>query len=347
MPKVSVITRTRNRPQLLKRAVASVSAQTFQDYEHIIVNDAGDRSPVEEVVAHVDPAAREKIRILHREVSTGMEAASNAAFDTAQGEFVAIHDDDDSWSPLFLERTVEYLEANPACVGVATRCEVVYEVLDDEGRPTETGRELLATDKSAWTLIDTLAASYSPPIAQLVRRSVAQAIGRWDESMKTQGDWDFSIRLLSQGPAGFLDGDPLSFWHHRIDATGHAGNSIYTDPQDHVNANMRVRDRYLRTTISTDIPEVPDLGSSLQAAEYYRRLSIKLRQENDALHQALQSVHADISRQADEHRVKLDEILTSLDVAHQALGSILQTTNHVDAEMNSSLVRRIKRRIGR
>ena len=109
-PRVSVLMRTRNRPVLLARAVASVHNQTFTDYELIIVNDAGERRPVEHVIASLTDAARHRTRLIHRGESTGMEAATNTAFAASRGEFIAILDDDDTWEPGFLKTTAERSE---------------------------------------------------------------------------------------------------------------------------------------------------------------------------------------------------------------------------------------------
>ena len=75
--KVAVITRTKNRELLLNRALASVSSQTFRDFVWVIVNDGGERAPVEEIAGKASTSGIE-VKVLHHEKSLGMEAASVA-----------------------------------------------------------------------------------------------------------------------------------------------------------------------------------------------------------------------------------------------------------------------------
>lgn len=72
---VTVVVRTRNRPAMLTRALASIASQTFNDYEVVIVNDAGDEAEVRSIVKKQKSAVRSKITIVTNEVSKGREAA--------------------------------------------------------------------------------------------------------------------------------------------------------------------------------------------------------------------------------------------------------------------------------
>ncbi|MFC5370619.1 glycosyltransferase family 2 protein [Arcanobacterium bovis] len=325
-PRASIIMRTQNRPLLLKRALASVCAQSFADFELIVVNDAGEPAPVEACVAAVPESLRSKIQIIHREQATGMEAASNAALAQATGDYVAIHDDDDTWHPDFLRTCVDFLDAHSDHVAVAVRCDVIREKIDDDGTITELEREVLDADRSYWTLIDTLVASYSPPIAQLVRRDIAVQMDGWNESMKTQGDWEFSVRLLAQGPAGFIDGESLAYWHHRKDTQGAMGNSIFLASDDHVRANLLARDRYLREQINrADNGHSTSLfGEVLQVAEYYKRLSNQLQQQIDSLHAAIYASHLDTKNDVEALNAKMDAATEKIANLESNVSSLVQ-----------------------
>ena len=338
-PRVSVLMRTRNRPVLLARAVASVHNQTITDYELIIVNDAGERRPVEHVIASLPDAERCRTRFIHKRESTGMEAATNTAFAASRGEFIAILDDDDTWEPGFLKTTVSHLDAHPEQVAVATRADVVVESLDDEGRPTELERQPFAAQWSSWNLVDILAKNYIPINSELVRADAARRAGGWDESLQTQGDWDFSLRLLSLGPSGFIAGEPLAHWHHRRSATGDAGNSIFVAAQGHIADNMSVRDRYLREAVSRTNGS-PDLGLALQVASYYQRLLDESRREADSLHEALARISAHLenridaieeltTRSAEESRTSVEGVHTHL----TNLGAAISTLNDTVASL--------------
>ena len=62
---VTVVVRTRNRPAMLTRALASIASQSFDDYEVVIVNDAGDEAEVREIVKKQKSAVRSKITIVN------------------------------------------------------------------------------------------------------------------------------------------------------------------------------------------------------------------------------------------------------------------------------------------
>ena len=289
-PRVTVVTRTRNRPLMLKRAVQSVGAQSFQDLELVIVNDAGSTAPVESALESAPEWLRERTRVVTNETSHGREAALEDGLAVSSCEFFAIHDDDDSWEPGFLAACVAHLDEHPGHGAVATRCDLISETVSEEGL-TEVNRGILAPDRESWTLIDTMVANYVPPISQLIRREVADRIGHWDGNLLTQADWDFNLRLLATSPVGFIDGEPLAHWHHRDSTDESVGNSVVVDAVHHRTDNLAIRDRYARRSLDEtgtgslqNGPADPEnLGLMLVSAEYYHRLEERLRLHEEKL----------------------------------------------------------------
>ncbi|MFC7580142.1 glycosyltransferase family 2 protein [Schaalia naturae] len=318
---VAVITRTRNRPVFLHRALRSVSAQTFEDLVHVVVNDGGDLAEVERAVAALPDRAAARVLVVDNEHQRGREAMVNVGLDATRSEFFAIHDDDDWWEPSFLERTIAHLVDRPGEVAVFTRCDVVHEHLED-GQFIEDSREVLAADLHSVTLVDTMVANTNPPIAQVVRRTVADRIGHWDDTLEVQADWEFTLRLLLEGPVGFIDGEPLAHWSHRPPIDGEAGNSVVSERQEHHDINLQIRDRYLRAAEHAPVAEASAVA--LTTAEYFRRLD---QHVGDALGVALSrasrsasdhtqhidAVHADLVRAISEQNARLEEMSTKLD----------------------------------
>ena len=109
-PTVAIIMRTQDRPLTLDRALRSILGQRFQDWELIIVSDAGNLAVINRVLARYAEALDGRCRLLHREVSSGMEAASNFGVTHSRAHYVVLHDDDDSWHPDFLWATVGFPE---------------------------------------------------------------------------------------------------------------------------------------------------------------------------------------------------------------------------------------------
>lgn len=105
MPSVSVIVATRDRPELLRKAIESLQQQTWQDYE-VVVADDGSRVP-EDVEAVIPADSR--FRLLRLPESAGPGVARNQAIEEARGQLVAILDDDDIAVPDTLERQARIL----------------------------------------------------------------------------------------------------------------------------------------------------------------------------------------------------------------------------------------------
>ena len=84
----------------LRRALTSVAAQTFTDYVQVVVNDGGDNELAKQTIADTD-CAHHKIVLVDNVVNRGMEAASNIAIRSVDSDYIVIHDDDDSWQPVF------------------------------------------------------------------------------------------------------------------------------------------------------------------------------------------------------------------------------------------------------
>ena len=327
-PRVTVVTRTRNRPMLLNRALQSVGAQSFQDLELVIVNDAGSTEPVEGALETAPEWLRERTRVVTNETSHGREAALEDGLAVSSGEFFAIHDDDDSWEPGFLAACVAHLDEHPEHGAVAARCDVISETVTQEGL-VERSRWVLEEDKESWTLIDTMVSNYVPPISQLIRREVADRIGHWDGTLLTQADWDFNLRLLATSPVGFIDGEPLAHWHHRDSADGTMGNSVVVDAVHHRTDNLASRDRYARQSLEDaeaaaaarqgGSVDSENLGLLLVSAEYYRRLQERLERQDQEIEHLKGTMHelgSGIQQLRDELRDELRS--TTQQVLYQA-----------------------------
>ncbi|WP_017199109.1 glycosyltransferase family A protein [Arthrobacter sp. M2012083] len=298
--RVTIVTRTKNRPIFLARALDDIFAQTFQDFELVIVNDGGNPADVEHLTSQRSEAERSRITTIHHAESAGMEGASNAGLKAGSGEFVVIHDDDDFWSPEFLARTVAYLDdpANAAESGVMVRTEIVIEELvEDKIEPIR--REIFWADMRQITLADMLKINRAVPISFLYRRNLHDHVGYYNENLPVVGDWEFHLRVLSHSRVGFLDGEPLAFWSQRPESAGHHSNSIFAKVAEHAQYDALVRDDYLR-----DQAAQGGLGTMLYLT--------RVLSEQEELIVAQQ-------RRLDESAAKLDHILERLEALNQTV----------------------------
>lgn len=246
--KVSVITRTKNRPILLVRAIYSVLAQTHQNWELIIVNDGGSREEVEALIMRFSTALAGRLHLIHHEQSKGMEAASNAGLKVASGDFVAIHDDDDAWHPEFLEKSVHYLNQSEHqnYAAVTSTCVAIFEKIEKD-TVTETRRENWSFWKDQIDYKDLLQNNLFPPICLLFRKSVVDYLSGFNEKMPVLGDWDFMLRVIQVGDIGTINA-PLAYYYHRepTSISDDYGNSILAGRSIHEEYNVKYRNSLLR-----------------------------------------------------------------------------------------------------
>ncbi|MBV7364119.1 polysaccharide pyruvyl transferase family protein [Actinomycetaceae bacterium TAE3-ERU4] len=247
-PRVTVIVRTKNRENFLRRALADITAQTYRPLEVIVVNDGGSATAVDEVVSFFN---QEKIiTVIHNETSRGMEHASNQALKCANGKYIAIHDDDDTWEISFLKQCVSYLEEHTAAAAVSVRTEIVYEEEKEDGQIIETGRAPAWPEIQAISLSALLHANQCVPISCLYKKDALEALGGFDASLPVVGDWQMHLRLARKYEFGFIDGSPLAFWHQRPHSLGNSANSIFAADKLHKHFDTVVRNQVARQHLS-------------------------------------------------------------------------------------------------
>ena len=243
---VAIITRTRDRPITLERAFMSLASQTFRDFEWIIVNDGGNCEPVDTIAQNARSSGL-SVKVIHIEASRGMEAASNVGLKGLQSQFFAIHDDDDSWQPSFLDETVQFLLENPLLKGVMVHCWRIAERIENQAIKF-VSRMPHQPQLDAVRITDLLISNISPPISFLYRTSLLTEVGYYDEEMEVLGDWDFNLRAALAGEIGVIT-SRLANYHVRVSITQKRGsyrNSVPPGDRRQKNAEILYRNRKLR-----------------------------------------------------------------------------------------------------
>jgi glycosyltransferase involved in cell wall biosynthesis len=115
MVRVSVIIPLFNKAPYVERALASVIAQSFTDFEVIVVDDGSTDAGAQIVAAHNDP----RVRLLKQD-NAGPGAARNRGIDEARGELLAFLDADDEWAPDYLAESVRWFDLDGPPVGSVT-----------------------------------------------------------------------------------------------------------------------------------------------------------------------------------------------------------------------------------
>lgn len=188
-PRVSVIIPTFNRAHFLGQALDSVLAQTYPDFEIIVVDDGSTDHTA--VVA----ASFQDDRVVYvQQQNAGRSAARNQGLALARGEFIAFLDDDDLYLPGKLAVQVHYLE-NHEEIGLVGGDS---EIISASGAPISL--KVGGTEQRRLTLPASLYACPLLPSSILLRSSWLGAVDHWfDESMDRAEDTDFWIRLLVAG----------------------------------------------------------------------------------------------------------------------------------------------------
>lgn len=248
---ISIITRTKDRPLFLERALKSIHEQTFTDFVHVIINDAGDPKPVEELLEKYTDLTKGRVKVIYNTESHGMEAASNKAIKSVDSAYVAIHDDDDTWHPEFLEQTVRLLE--DGAQGVVARADKVTEEITEAGKSIRQIKvEPWMPDMRVVNLYRQCIDNQMTPITFIYRRSVLDEIGYYDEDLPVTGDWEFGIRFLQKYDVEFLDpGYALAYYHHRKYVSGATSNNSFGNgTEKHRYYTNKVMNKYLRQELA-------------------------------------------------------------------------------------------------
>jgi glycosyltransferase involved in cell wall biosynthesis len=205
-PQVSIIIPTFNRPELLKRSMASVLTQTFTDFELIIVDD-GDKVRSKEVAEGFhDPRV---IYIANEPSRQGGGKSRNVGIARARGELVAFQDDDDEWFPEKLAIQIGAFKDTPEEVGFCFTA-----VINDFGNEERTTKVRdgvydyrdIALRRFAGFLTVTL----------LFRKSILIEMGGFDETLPSHQEPELMIRVTRKYK-GLGINQPLA----RVNATPH------------------------------------------------------------------------------------------------------------------------------
>jgi len=249
--KVSVIMRTKDRTFFLRRAIESVLSQDYDDWQLIIVNDAGNSDNVDSLVREYEERFKDRVKVIHKEKSFGMESASNTGIKSSDSEYVVIHDDDDSWQPDFLKECVGFLDSNKNWKGVISHSVKIIEKIEDDKIIIEK-TEPFNCDLKTISFFKLAALNLFSPISFVYRREVYNSIGYYDEALPVLGDWEFNLRFLAEYDI-FVIRKPLANYHHRLSTTNKIfSNSIIGDLDKHILYDTIIRNKLLREDIKNN-----------------------------------------------------------------------------------------------
>jgi glycosyltransferase involved in cell wall biosynthesis len=191
-PAVTVIIPTFNRGWILKEAIDSVLSQDFKDFELIVVDD-GSTDNTESILDGYDGDI-----IVLRQVNRGVSAARNAAIALASGQLIAFLDSDDVWLPRKLTAQVDFFDSNPDALICQTQ-----EVWIRNGKrvnPKNRHKKL-----SGMIFKQSLPLCIVSPSAVMMKKSLLNQTGLFDESLPACEDYDLWLRISCRYPVFLID----------------------------------------------------------------------------------------------------------------------------------------------
>lgn len=211
VPAVSVCVPTFNGGEPLRAAIASVLAQTWQDFELVVIDDGSTDATPDLVQAFDDP----RLRYLRNPRNLGPEGNWNRCLAEARGRYLKLLPHDDLLHPECLARQVQAMEADAQgrlALVFSRRCIVGPrgQVLARRGYPGAREGVLAACEVVA-ACVRWGTNLLGEPGAVLMRRALAAQVGAFDARHPYVIDLDYWFRLLAHGDAYYCDAELASF----------------------------------------------------------------------------------------------------------------------------------------
>ncbi len=205
-PLVSIAIPCYNAGTLLSRALASVLAQSYEEWECIVVDD-GSADGVGEIVSAAEDA---RIRLLRHSTNRGRAAARQSSLDASQGVYLAKLDADDWLYPDKLARQVVILEQHPDIALVSS----AIGIMDAQGALLGVHARGESDQCVAQPPLSTV---QSPPVAHapsMIRMSIAKQY-QYDASLERSEDADFLLKILLNNPYCVMNSVTYAYSEYR------------------------------------------------------------------------------------------------------------------------------------
>lgn len=190
--KISVVIPVHNRPDLLQKAVSSVSRQSFAPFEILVVDDGS--SPAIGILNDLNSI---RVRILRHEQNQGVSAARNLGIQEAEGEWIALLDSDDEWMEDKLQKQVHHIEQHKGLHAVHTGEKWIR-----NGNEVIPPAYLNKSPENLWER--SLQHCLICPSSVLLHKSIFETIGSFNENLAVCEDYEFWLRLLLHEEIGLV-----------------------------------------------------------------------------------------------------------------------------------------------
>jgi glycosyltransferase involved in cell wall biosynthesis len=212
-PKVSIVMPVLNGERFIEAAIQSVLAQTFRDYELIVVDDGSTDGTAQLVNAFVGKLALQYVR---HDSPRGIPYSMNDGVGHATGDLISFLDHDDTWLPDFLSTQVRYLDEHPS-VGMV-HCD--FQTIDVRGSVIEESVAKCRQRKrpSGKVFRDLFMDSFIVGNSVLIRRECLTQVGLFDESLRW-GDYHLWMRIARHYEVDYVSKALTQYRQHPTQST--------------------------------------------------------------------------------------------------------------------------------
>lgn len=213
-PTVSVIIPTYNRERLLPKAIESVLAQSFSDFELLIIDDGS----TDNTQAVIEGFNHTQIHYIRHSNNRGECAARNTGIAMARGAYIAFLDSDDEWLPSKLAKQVALFEKMPAKVGA------IYtwlKIIDGKTQLETLRKSILRGDVSQNLLYKNFIGT---PSTLMIKRHCLQQTEGFDARLRCCGDWDMWLQLSCHCEFEFIPEALVQYHDHDEKGRGSKNN---------------------------------------------------------------------------------------------------------------------------
>lgn len=245
-PLISVVMPVYNPPiEYLDAAIESLLKQVYTHWELCVADDASPDAAVRDYLRHA-MARDERIRVVFREANGHISQASNSALELAQGEFVALMDNDDVLPPHALAHVALAINAHPDV-------EIIY---SDEDKIDESGRRYEPHFKSDFNYELFLAQNMISHLG-VYRRSTMQSVGGFRAGLEGAQDWDLALRVLDRTGADKVVHIPRVLYNWRV-FEGSTARAVDEKPYVYAAQKRAVREHLERRGVQASVMSIPE-----------------------------------------------------------------------------------------
>ena len=272
MDKVSVVIPTYNRAHLIEDALNSCFDQSYRPLEIIVVDDGSGDDTVHVVKRWKEQNSSEQLEVKYiHQSNSGGNAARNKGIKASTGEFVAFLDSDDVWGSDKLIKQMALFNQEPERLGA-----VYCGLREVDQSSNKVLNDLERTYAEGDIFSDILIRDVTGPTSTfVVRRTVFDQVGFFDEELQARQDWDMWIRISREY-------EIKAVRENLVDLRHHSGARTATNPFKEIEAYASIREKY-----RSDIKAQPLVVQLKALSCYYKRLGRVYGHQNISRFKAL------------------------------------------------------------